>query len=520
MLLIIITITIILIISLSVVGIWFKRNFNYWTQYPQVPSVKGRILSGKLKDFITFKTSFGYHLRTLYEDENYKNEAAVGIYGLYQPSLLIREPELIKSVFIKEFDSFSSRPCRSDVRHDPLGALNLVFAEYPYWREMRLKLSPIFSGAKLRFMYPLMQKVGQNLNDYISQQGNCFKLELKQLFGRYITDTISTSILGTTSNALQNANDIMYLEGRKFTHFNLRRALEFLILFFAPKLNRLLRPRVFYKSTENFMRPFIKSMLKEREEMGTKRNDLIDVFVKIKQDAEAKGENISHCLDGLTAQACVLIGGAFDASTNTIANALLELSKNQEVQKKLREEILQVFRKDKGEICYETLNKMDYLQMVIDETLRLYPVLPVLERLYELPINKTSEFTLQPFYDYKLRNQMPVYVSIFGLHYDPKYWPHPTKFDPERFSPSNKKHLTPMTYMPFGVGPHMCIGSRLGMLKVKIGLSYFLKNHYVRTCKETVVKPEFDPKAIVLKLKGDLFVEVVRDNLFDRKVNK
>ncbi|XP_065369091.1 cytochrome P450 6g1-like [Calliphora vicina] len=518
--LLLIILIILIIIILSVLLVWFKINFNYWTQYPQVPSVKGRILSGNFKDFITFKTNFGYHLRTLYEDANFKNEAVVGIYGLYQPSLLIREPELIRSIFIKDFDSFSSRPCRSDARHDPLGALNLVFAKYSYWREMRLKLSPIFSGTKLRFMYPLVQKVGNNLEHYLNKQGNCFKLELKQLFGRYVTDTISTTILGIASNALENAKDVMFSEARKFTDFNLKRALEFLILFFAPKLNRLLRPRVFYKSTETFMRSFIKYIMAERERSGCKRHDLIDVFVRMKHEAEIKGEDISQCMEGLTAQACVLIGGAFDASTNTIANTLLELAKNHQVQQRLRAEILQAFLSNNGEISYETLTKMEYLQMVIDETLRLYPVLPILERLYELPANKSKEFNLQPYYDYKLRNEMPVYVSIFGLHYDPKYWPNPTKFDPERFSPARKKLLTPMSYLPFGEGPHMCIGSRLGLLKVKIGLAYFLKNHYVRACAETIVKPEFEPKAIVLKIKGGLHVEIVRDNLYDKEVNK
>jgi cytochrome P450 len=49
-------------------------------------------------------------------------------------------------------------------------------------------------------------------------------------------------------------------------------------------------------------------------------------------------------------------------------------------------------------------------------------------------------------------------VPIFGLHRDPEYFPEPELFDPERFNEKNKSLTKPYTYLPFGVGPHNCIG--------------------------------------------------------------
>lgn len=51
-----------------------------------------------------------------------------------------------------------------------------------------------------------------------------------------------------------------------------------------------------------------------------------------------------------------------------------------------------------------------------------------------------------------------IWIPAHSLHRDPKYFPEPDKFDPERFSDENKHNIQPYTYLPFGVGPRNCIG--------------------------------------------------------------
>lgn len=74
--------------------------------------------------------------------------------------------------------------------------------------------------------------------------------------------------------------------------------------------------------------------------------------------------------------------------------------------------------------------------------------------------------------DYKIPNTphviekgTPVYFSILGLHRDPKYFPDPNKFDPERFSAANKNNIVAGVYMPFGDGPRNCIGKKFCEIK-------------------------------------------------------
>lgn len=97
----------------------------------------------------------------------------VGVYGLYKPGLLIKDPDIVKSVWIKDFDSFHDRFVKNDYHHDPLGAQMIFFVEYNLWKEMRTKLSLIFSSGKLKNMYPLIQAVGQNIVSFSGQTAYC-----------------------------------------------------------------------------------------------------------------------------------------------------------------------------------------------------------------------------------------------------------------------------------------------------------------------------------------------------------
>lgn len=89
--------------------------------------------------------------------------------------------------------------------------------------------------------------------------------------------------------------------------------------------------------------------------------------------------------------------------------------------------------------------------MVVSETLRMYPILPFLDRV------ATDTYKV-PNSDLIIEKGTPIYISMLGMHYDPEYFPNPDKFDPERFSEENKRNIPSCVYLPFGDGPHACIG--------------------------------------------------------------
>lgn len=92
-----------------------------------------------------------------------------------------------------------------------------------------------------------------------------------------------------------------------------------------------------------------------------------------------------------------------------------------------------------------------------------------------------------------------------------QYWPDPGCFDPERFAPERLHNIVPMTYIPFGAGPHGCIGSRLGILQLKLGLAHILKLYRVEVCGRTVPEIRFNPKSFMLESRDEIYLRFCRE---------
>jgi cytochrome P450 family 6 len=90
--------------------------------------------------------------------------------------------------------------------------------------------------------------------------------------------------------------------------------------------------------------------------------------------------------------------------------------------------------------------------MIFVETLRKHPPVARVERLCT-----TDKYHVQGT-KANLRKGDVVAIPVRGLHYDPRYYPEPEKFDPDRFLPENKQKRSPYVFLPFGSGPRNCIG--------------------------------------------------------------
>lgn len=162
---------------------------------------------------------------------------------------------------------------------------------------------------------------------------------------------------------------------------------------------------------------------------------------------------------------------------------LLELAKNPKLQRKAQEEIDEVLAA--SSLTYVTLNKLNYLNCCIAESLRKYPTGPVLMR-------RCTK-------DYKVRQSVQiipkgaaVYISLFGLHRDPEFFEHPLEFKPERFLDcAYSKDLSKEPfYLPFGAGPRTCIGKQLGIKIAQIGLAILLSKFNFEIDDKTLIDKE------------------------------
>lgn len=169
---------------------------------------------------------------------------------------------------------------------------------------------------------------------------------------------------------------------------------------------------------------------------------------------------------------CFFLAG-FSVSSLTLCFIAHEIAVNQDVQDKLLEEINETKAKlEDGKLTYEALYKMKYMDMVVLEAMRKWSQGSFSDRLVSKPylIENTRGKPIQlNIGDFLL-------IPTHGLHMDPKYFPEPDKFDPERFNDENKRTIPAGAYMPFGIGPRSCIASRFAMMESKACLYYLVEN--------------------------------------------
>ncbi|KAG5323617.1 CP6K1 protein, partial [Pseudoatta argentina] len=152
--------------------------------------------------------------------------------------------------------------------------------------------------------------------------------------------------------------------------------------------------------------------------------------------------------DALLAQAAIFFVAGRETSIATMTCALFELAKQPEMQKRVREETHKTIQ-DANDVTYEAVHNMKYLHQVINETL-LYPPVPIIDRF---PLSDD----IFPGTKITDKKDIPVYVVLFGIQTDLRYYLDPMHFDPERFSDERKNHIVPCTFLPFGEGPYKLV---------------------------------------------------------------
>ncbi|KAJ3655743.1 hypothetical protein Zmor_014858 [Zophobas morio] len=180
-----------------------------------------------------------------------------------------------------------------------------------------------------------------------------------------------------------------------------------------------------------------------------------------------------------------------DTTASAISFALYCLANNADAQKKAYEEQLTLFGENKSpHMSYAALQSMKYLEMVIKETLRLYPSVPFYSRETdeEVEINGIS-----------IPKGVPIIIFAYGIHRDPTHFKDPEKFNPSRFEEIDGKH--PYSYIPFSAGPRNCIGQKFAMLEMKSTISKILR-HFELQPASPECRPQLAAEAVLKSTNG------------------
>lgn len=401
-----------------------------------------------------------------------------GWYEFTRPVVLVRDPELIKAITIKDFEHFT------DHRGFDFDELEVLFSKSLFslrgekWKNMRHLLSPAFTSSKMKSMFVLMSECSKNFADIICKQardGNSV-VDLRDAFRRYTTDVIATCAYGVSVNSMKDKDNEFYVRGVESANFGKLIIVRAIIIMLFPRLARLFNIKMFGTKIELFFRDVVKTTIAARKEKGIIRPDLIQLLM----ESNAKQEELS--IEDMTSQAFIFFLGGFSTSAVLMCFLAHLLAVNPDIQKRLQQEVDEVMKETQGEPTYDAINKMKYMEAVVNETLRLYPPMIQTDRLctkrYELPPALPDSEPIQ------LNPGSLLLIPIYSLHRDPTHFKNPEVFDPNRFLGDNKLNVSPV-YMPFGLGPRMCIGNRFVLLESKTVIFQLLARCNFERCEKT-----------------------------------
>lgn len=496
------------------------KNFNYWKK-KGVPYIKPTLFSGNSGPLLLGKVSDTDHNENLYNQ--LKGHRFGGSWMFLNPALIVRDPEILKLITIKDFDYFINRNMVVDEKVDPIFAKNLLSIRDQKWRDMRNLLSPTFTSAKMRNMFHLVDACGQQMTHYIDNQiknqmeqnypdKDVLSLEIKAFFSLFTNDVIATSAFGVEVNSLKNPNNEFYLNGKEITDFTGRKFFISIIRFLMPYVTKKLNIQLFREEVSQFFRDLVAGTMKIREEKNIIRHDMIHLMMQARKEILEAAENPDNGVkrkllelsdDDITAQVVLFLLAGFETTSTFLSFTAYELAVNKDVQTRLQEEIDSVIAEEGNRLTYDgVVHKMKYLDMVVSESLRKWPPLSAMDR------GVSNKYVIPPMEDepgVTLEKGDVIIIPIQGLHHDPEHFPNPDKFDPERFSPENKHQIKPLTYLPFGSGSRNCIGMRFALMEGKLCLVHLLRKYTIEVVPNT---------QIPLKLKKSSFSKTAENGIW------
>ncbi|XP_022232376.2 cytochrome P450 9b2-like [Drosophila obscura] len=434
---------------------------------------KPRPFFGNMGASILFRTSFQKQLSKLYNRT--KQYKIVGLFSFRTPMIQLNDPEIIKKICIKDFDHFPNHPSFIQSNERLLNDMLSMMTDQR-WKHMRNTLTPVFTAAKMRSMFALMDDSFGECLEHLSglskgsKSGEGIELDMKVLCNKLSNDLIATTAFGLKVNSFETPDNEFYRIGQSLTFSRGSQLFKFMLSIIVPKVFLFFNLKIFNgQKVEYFVRLVVDAM-KYREEHNINRPDMIQLLM------ESKKENENNWTDDeIVAQCFIFFFAAFENNANLICTTSLELLENPDIQQRLYEEVKEIQESLKGgSLTYDAVQKMKYMDMVISESLRKWTLAAATDRLCSKDYTLTDEDGTKLF-DFKVGDR--VNIPIVGLHWDDQYFPEPRKFDPERFSDERKNDLVPYTYLPFGVGPRNCIGNRYALMQVK-GMLYNLLIRY------------------------------------------
>ena len=358
--------------------------------------------------------------------------------------ILTQDPGLINYVLRENHTNFHKSALTS-AKGGRLFGNGLLFSNGDYWLRQRRMIQPSFHQKKIHGLYEIIVKTideflpgfptGTEVDVYPLMHQLAFNIAVRSLFDIELSETQSTE-LNRIFNELQK--------------------------FFMDDVNlpirRLLYPitredRVNYKKSAQ-LKAIIQDIIRQRRSDPKEYHDLLDLLLNARY--EDTGEPMKE--DQVIDEVLILLFAGHETTATTLSWLLYQVSSQKDVLEKIYASVQEI------EI-YDSIRN-DYLQAVINESMRLRPAAWITDRV-ALSDDQFGEISFP-------KNTIVV-AFFYGLHRHKDSWKEGASFIPERFIDEQGKIKKHPSFFPFGAGPRMCIGNNFAMAEISMFLHIFFK---------------------------------------------
>jgi cytochrome P450 len=351
--------------------------------------------------------------------------------------VFLNHPDYIREVVVVQNDNFIKE--RTVQRTKMLLGEGMITSEGPQHRSQRQVAQPAFHRHRIPEYASTMAREAVRLRDrWRPGEQRDVAIDMMHLTLNVVAQTLFATDLRDEVDELADAiNRIMGL----YNFLVMLPAAEWLVHVRPPGLAAFLRARKRIDAV-------VYRMFAAHRQRSSHGNSLLDLMLAASPDHDSASEQ------SLRDQVITIFLAGYETVANALSWTWYLLSQNPECERRFHQEIDRELQG--GLPTYDDLPRLRYVEMILAESMRLYPPAWAMGRYAR------SDFQLGDFY---LPAKTTVLMSQFITHRDPRFFPDPLRFDPERFTPEARSRRTKLTYFPFGAGVRQCIGESFAWME-------------------------------------------------------
>ena len=382
--------------------------------------------------------------------------------------LFVCDPELIEDILIRRVDTFGRDAMMRRAFAPFLGKTSIFLAEGADWRWQRRAAAPIFRNEILLSFVPVFAEVAaRQISRW--QASADMPVEIGAGMLRTTFDVIVETMLGGSGTldfdrCAQALSDVLDTASWHYI----------LALFAAPAWVPFPGQRRANQAHEYFYGEIHKVVAARTTEAGSRR-DLVDHLIAAHDPETGRTMTSTDIVMNLLS----FINAGHETTTVALTWTLWLIARSEAVQQRLCDEVRMVAGDEP--IAAGHIEQLECCRRAIQESMRLYPPVPVLGRRVKVDTRLG---------EHDVKASMQIVVPIFALHRHVRLWENPNTFDLDRFAPERAKERARCAYLPFSAGPRVCIGASFAMMEAVVILATLVRAFRFRAV------PKFRPKPL------------------------